>query len=176
MDYIDYDLIFGISDHAVDAEIHAPDNHVPELAKFTDESTSTPQEIDKNLSEYTKRHMLADLGSGEEEIKKGKKNEAGSSEKPVKETKPKKSPKKKPVIVKEIVQPDVSMAVTEPVNSPTVEETQEKETIPSKIGVFHRFKMESRKSSPQVVRKPQHTHQGVLFREVPSPVSPSSKK
>ncbi|CAH1449115.1 unnamed protein product [Lactuca virosa] len=68
------------------------------------------------------------------------------------------------------------MAVTEPVTSPTVEETQEKEIIPSKTGVFRRFKMRSRKSSPHIVRKPQHTHQGVLFREVPAPVSPSSKK
>ncbi|CAI9271573.1 unnamed protein product [Lactuca saligna] len=105
--------------------------------------------------------------------KRGKKDDDGSFEKTVKETKPKKSPKTKP---KKIVQQDVSIAVTESVHSPTVEETQEKETIPSKTRVFHRFKMKSRKSSPQVVRKPQHTHQGVLFREVPAPVFPSSKK
>ncbi|XP_052622678.1 uncharacterized protein LOC128127967 [Lactuca sativa] len=31
-------------DHAVDAEVHAPDNHIPEFAKLTDESTSTSQQ------------------------------------------------------------------------------------------------------------------------------------
>ncbi|CAI9294570.1 unnamed protein product [Lactuca saligna] len=48
MDYTDYDLIFGISDHAVDVEVHAPDKHIPEFAKLTDESTSTSQQS-KNM-------------------------------------------------------------------------------------------------------------------------------
>lgn len=56
----------------------------------------------------------------------------------------------------------------------------EKDVIPSKTGVFRRIKMKSksrRKSSnTNVVRKPQVSHQGVIFREVPTPVSPSTKK
>ena len=43
IDDTDYDLIFGISDHAVDAEVHAPDNNIPEISKLTDDSPSTPQ-------------------------------------------------------------------------------------------------------------------------------------
>ena len=58
--------------------------------------------------------------------------------------------------------------------------------IPSKSCVFRRLKMRSSgsqksfdglsKSSPLNVRKPQLSHQGVIFREVPAPVSPFSKK
>ncbi|CAI9284592.1 unnamed protein product [Lactuca saligna] len=191
---IDYDLIFGISDHAVDAELNAPDNHIPELTKLTDDSTSTPQEIDESMQndpvegehldsstlfegEHSfegENERIDDVVEGEhdqndenfqdrndnqesmitvrfflsmeawesrfarvevEEKKKpkrGKKNESGSSEKPVKETKPKKSPKKKPVTVDDPILPEVSGVVSTPIESTTVEETQEKEIIPLK--------------------------------------------
>ncbi|CAI9277424.1 unnamed protein product [Lactuca saligna] len=106
-------------------------------------------------------------------------SDASSSKKPIKESKPKKSPKKKPVIVEVSVLPEVSTAETKKVD-PVVEEKEEEEIIPSKTGVLHRIKMKSKhlqkSSSPHVVRKQQVTHQGVLIREVPAPVSPLSKK
>ncbi|CAI9286980.1 unnamed protein product [Lactuca saligna] len=61
-------------------------------------------------------------------------------------------------------------------------ELTEKEVIPSKTGVFRRIKMKSkskhkgRSSLTNIVRKPQVSHQGVIFREVPAPASPSLKK
>ncbi|CAI9282874.1 unnamed protein product [Lactuca saligna] len=111
--------------------------------------------------------------------KRGKKNESGSSEKSVKETKPKKSPKKKSAIVEDPIIQEVSIAEVTPVEPTIVEETQKEEIIPLKTGVFRRLKMKSHylcKSSPNVVCKPQVTHQGVLIREVPTPVSLSLKK
>ncbi|CAI9293890.1 unnamed protein product [Lactuca saligna] len=56
----------------------------------------------------------------------------------------------------------------------------EKEVIPSKTGVFRRIKLKlkskRRSSRTNVVRKPQVSHQKVIFREIPAPASPSSKK
>ncbi|CAI9294346.1 unnamed protein product [Lactuca saligna] len=46
---IDYDLIFGISDHAGNAEENSPNNHILELSKLTDDSTSSPQEIGERM-------------------------------------------------------------------------------------------------------------------------------
>ena len=61
-----------------------------------------------------------------------------------------------------------------------VQETQEQEIIPSKTGVFRRIKMKlqhkSRSPITNVVRKAHVTHQGVLIRGLPVPISPSSKK
>ncbi|CAH1413125.1 unnamed protein product [Lactuca virosa] len=67
-----------------------------------------------------------------------------------------------------------------------VDDTVVAEKLPSKSGVFLRLKKRSRgsrkssdvgsKFSPSNVRKPQLSHQGVIFREVPVPVSPLSKK
>lgn len=58
--------------------------------------------------------------------------------------------------------------------------SQEKVVIPSKTGVFRHIKVKSKHSrrspTPNVVRKQHVTHQGVLIREIPAPVSPSSKK
>ncbi|CAI9303286.1 unnamed protein product [Lactuca saligna] len=86
---------------------------------------------------------------------------------------PSKSPKKKPENVA------VTVEATQ-VIKPIVEESQENVVIPSKTGMFRRIKMKSkhkRKSSSQkLLRKPQLSHQGVLFCEVPVPVSPASKK
>ncbi|CAI9297421.1 unnamed protein product [Lactuca saligna] len=62
---------------------------------------------------------------------------------------------------------------------PFVEETQENVIIPSKTGMFRRIKMKSthkRNSLLQkLVCKPQITHQGVLIRDVPVPVSPGPR-
>ena len=66
-------------------------------------------------------------------------NEYGSFEKPVNETKPKKSPKKKSVTVEEPIIHEVSIVEVTPVEPIIVEETQEKEIIPSKTGVFPRL-------------------------------------
>ncbi|CAI9269868.1 unnamed protein product [Lactuca saligna] len=102
-----------------------------------------------------------------------KKTETGSSDKPVKESKSTKIPKKQPIVDREPVTHEVLVADT-PLTS------QEKEIIPSKTSVFRRIKMKSKhKSIPSltnIVRNPHVTHQGVLFREIPVPVSPSSKK
>ncbi|CAH1454507.1 unnamed protein product [Lactuca virosa] len=90
-----------------------------------------------------------------------------------------KSPKKP-----ETAEVNVSTVVIKPVEP--VDDTVVAEKIPSKSGVFRRLKKRTRvhtkssdgvlKSSPSNVRKPQLSHQGVIFREVPAPVSPLSKK
>ncbi|CAH1421575.1 unnamed protein product [Lactuca virosa] len=90
-----------------------------------------------------------------------------------------KSPKKP-----ETVEVNVSTVVIKPVEP--VDDTVVAENIPSKSGDFRRLKKRTRgsrkssdgvlKSSPSNVRKPQLSHQGVIFREVPVPVSPLSKK
>ncbi|CAI9271247.1 unnamed protein product [Lactuca saligna] len=75
------------------------------------------------------------------------------------------------------------MIEPEPIQpEPIIRDTQvtEKEVVPSKTGVLRRIKMKSknkrRSSSTKVVRKPQVSHQGVIFREILAPASPSSKK
>ncbi|CAI9302036.1 unnamed protein product [Lactuca saligna] len=74
------------------------------------------------------------------------------------------------------------MIEPEPIQpDPIIPDTQvtEKEVIPSKTGVFTRIKMKSkgkRRSLATTVRKTQVSHQGVIFREIPALVSPSSKK
>ncbi|CAI9302475.1 unnamed protein product [Lactuca saligna] len=130
--------------------------------------------------------MLADLGSdssvetsvllpetNEKKSKKSKKTDAGSLGTKVKPTSSSKSPKKVPVIEVEPIQPE-----------PIITDTQltKKEVIPSKTGVFRRIKMKSkskrkgRSSITNIVCKPQVSHQGVIFREVPAPASLTSKK
>ncbi|CAI9289389.1 unnamed protein product [Lactuca saligna] len=105
--------------------------------------------------------------------KKSKKDEPTSPEKKAKGSTSSKSTKQKPLNVVVIVQ--ATKVITT-----VVEESQENVVIPSKTGMFQRIKMKSkhkRKSSSQkLLRKPQLSHQGVMFREVPVPVSPASKK
>ncbi|CAI9297423.1 unnamed protein product [Lactuca saligna] len=107
----------------------------------------------------------------ETKFKCTKKTDAGSSEKQIKESKSTKVTKKLPVTEAEPIIPEVSI-----VDTPLTQ----KEIIPSKTGVFQRIKMKSKHKSrsplTNVVRKPHVNHQGVLIREIPAPVSPSSKK
>ncbi|CAI9264932.1 unnamed protein product [Lactuca saligna] len=77
----------------------------------------------------------------EKKSRLSKKNEASTSEKPVTETKSKKSTKKYPSEVQVLVS-----------------------------------KHKGKSQTPNVVRKPHVTHQGVIIREIPAPISPSSKK
>ncbi|CAH1412124.1 unnamed protein product [Lactuca virosa] len=84
----------------------------------------------------------------------------------------------------ETAEVNVSTVVIKPVEP--VDDTVVAEKIPSKSGVFRRLKNRTRgsrkssdgvlKSSPSNVRKPQLSHQWVIFLEVPAPVSPLSKK
>ncbi|CAI9292742.1 unnamed protein product [Lactuca saligna] len=109
-----------------------------------------------------------------EEDKKSKclkKVVAESSTKFVKESTSAKCPKKVPISELEPIQPNVVIADTP---------STQKGIIPSKTGVFRRIKMKSKHNSrshlTNVVRKPHVSHQGVIFREIPAPASPSSKK
>ncbi|CAH1436121.1 unnamed protein product [Lactuca virosa] len=117
--------------------------------------------------------------------KRSKKDAKATPEKPVHETK--KSPEKhvhESKLSPKKPEVNVSTVVIKPVEP--VDDTLVKEKIPSKSGVFRRLKKRTRgsrkssdglfKSSPSNVRKPQLSHQGVIFREVPAPVSPLSKK
>ncbi|CAH1433782.1 unnamed protein product [Lactuca virosa] len=84
----------------------------------------------------------------------------------------------------ETAEVNVSTVAIKPVEP--VDDTIVIEKTPSKSGVFRRLKKSASgsrkssdgllKSSPSNVRKPQLSHQGVIFREVPAPVSPLSKK
>ncbi|CAI9281897.1 unnamed protein product [Lactuca saligna] len=86
----------------------------------------------------------------------------------VKETKTSKSPKTKTDEV-------VSKAVIKPIELVVIEPTSV--TIPSKTGVFRKLKLKYGGSpTSNVVHKPHLTHQGALMRQVPTPVSPHSKK
>ncbi|CAI9277334.1 unnamed protein product [Lactuca saligna] len=107
--------------------------------------------------------------------KKSKKTDVGSSKKKVKVEKQKKSPTVKPASVEESAQQIIFPNSTTVAATPTIEASQEKDIIPSKTGVFRQIKFK-RKSSSQIVQKTQITHQGVMVREIPAPVSPSSKK
>ncbi|CAI9261626.1 unnamed protein product [Lactuca saligna] len=100
--------------------------------------------------------------------KKSKKIDGGSSEKVVKAEKKKKNP----VVTADTVE-EVSSILTSVVDTPIIEASPSTETIPSKTGVFRHIKI---KRKSQLVKKTQVTHQGVTFREIPAPVSPSSKK
>ena len=68
---------------------------------------------------------------------------------------------------------EVSPVLTSVADTPVIEASPSKEMIPSKTGVFRRIKI---KRKSQLVKKTQVTHQGVTVREIPAPVSPSSKK
>ncbi|CAI9284407.1 unnamed protein product [Lactuca saligna] len=131
----------------------------------------------KNIDPNVQTGIL--LPREEKKSCRSKKNEPGSFENLVTETKSKKSPKKKPSEVKEPVVNEVSVDVTIPIE-PAVEDTQEKVVIPSKTGVFRRIKKKSKhtRQSPtlNVVRKPHVTHQGLIILEIPTPVSLFSKK
>ncbi|CAI9279283.1 unnamed protein product [Lactuca saligna] len=109
----------------------------------------------------------------EKKLKKSKKVVPTSPEPKKKGSKTSKSSKKQTENV------EVTIDETNVVE-PMVDETQENVIIPSKTGMFRRIKMKSthkRKSSSQkLVRKPQITHQGILIRGVPAPVSLGSKK
>ncbi|CAI9295474.1 unnamed protein product [Lactuca saligna] len=225
---IDYDLIFGLSDHAGNAEEKAPDNHISELSKLTDGSTSPPQEIGESMQndlmegehldsntltegehsfEGENERQNADVegerlnandeeellqnnenyhdvndvcsiaGSDNDELEKEKKTKRSkkvvveSSKKCVKESTSTKSLKKVPISEAEPIQPEVVVADTP---------STQKEIIPSKTSVFRKIKMKSKHKSrsplTNVVRKPQVSHQGVIFHEIPAPASPSSKK
>ncbi|CAI9271056.1 unnamed protein product [Lactuca saligna] len=115
--------------------------------------------------------VLAVLGSEETKSKHLKNTAAESSEKSVKESKSTKSPKKLPITKSDPIKTDVFVADTP---------STQKEIIPLKTGVFCKIKMKSihKSRSPltNVVQKPQVSHQGLLFREIPAPASPSSKK
>ncbi|CAI9261665.1 unnamed protein product [Lactuca saligna] len=100
--------------------------------------------------------------------KKSKKTDGGSSKKVVKAEKKKKSP----VITADTVE-EVYPILTAVVDTPIIEASPSTETIPSKTGVFRRIKI---KRKSQLMKKTQVTHQGVTVREIPAPVSPSSKK
>ncbi|CAH1422514.1 unnamed protein product [Lactuca virosa] len=120
--------------------------------------------------------------------KRSKKDAKATPEKPVHETK--KSPEKhvheSKLSPKKPEKPEVNVStvVIKPVEP--VDDTLVKEKIPSKSGVFRRLQKRTRgsikssyalfKSSPSNVHKPQLSHQGVIFREVPAPVLPLSKK
>ncbi|CAI9267233.1 unnamed protein product [Lactuca saligna] len=130
----------------------------------------------KNIDHTVQTGIL--LPREEKKFKCSKKNEPVSSKKLVTNTNSK-SPKKKPSKVKKPVVTEVSVDVTILIE-PVVEDTQDKVVIPSKNGVFRRIKMKSKhtRKSPtlNVVRKPHVTHQGLIIREIPTLVSPSSKK
>ncbi|CAH1412970.1 unnamed protein product [Lactuca virosa] len=97
--------------------------------------------------------------------RKSKKDVIITPEKPVQEPKKTKSPKQtKP-------NAQVSTVVVEPVEP--VVDTQEKETLPSKLDIFRRVKKKSRRSrklsdgsfkSSSMVCKPYLNHQGILIR------------
>ena len=111
-------------------------------------------------------------------LHKSKKDATITPEKPVQEPKKKKSPPKQTKLDTQVL-----IVVVEPVEHVTDEQAKEK--IPSKSGIFRRIKKKYRRSlklsdgsfkSSSMVRKPYLNHQGILIREVPAPISPSSKK
>ncbi|CAH1412346.1 unnamed protein product [Lactuca virosa] len=132
-----------------------------------------------NLDDETGRLLSKEDAGPSKKPKRSKNDAKATPEKRVHESKQKKSPQKqtKP-------EEQVSTVVIEPVEPLTDDHV--KETIPSNSGVFQRLKHIARgprkskdgssRFSPSNVHKPQITHQGVLIREVPIPVSPSSKK
>ena len=64
----DYDLIFGTPDMAVDAEVKANDNCIPEVSKHSDDSTFTKDISDLNSTLNSPRlgeSMLNDQVEGE---------------------------------------------------------------------------------------------------------------
>ncbi|CAI9300237.1 unnamed protein product [Lactuca saligna] len=107
----------------------------------------------------------------EKKLKPSKKVVAESSKKSIKESTSTKSPKKVSISEAEPIQLEIVV-----VDTPSTQ----KEIIPSKTGGFRRIKMKSKHKSrsplTNVVRKPQVSLHGVIFREIPAPASPSSKK
>ncbi|CAI9302734.1 unnamed protein product [Lactuca saligna] len=105
--------------------------------------------------------------------KKSNKDEPTSPTKKAKSSTSSKSTMQKPEIVAMTIEATTMI-------TPVVEESQENVVIPSKTGMFRRIKMKSKhkckSSSKKLFRKRQISHQGVMFREVPLPVSPASKK
>ncbi|CAI9281790.1 unnamed protein product [Lactuca saligna] len=107
---------------------------------------SIPCEKDKHLLEERDKAKSFIIQSEEETKTKRSKNVAAkSSEKFVKESKSKKSPKNLPITEAEPIKPEVVVADTP---------STQKEIIHSNTGV---------------------SHQGVIFLEIPAPASPSSK-
>ncbi|CAI9286329.1 unnamed protein product [Lactuca saligna] len=114
----------------------------------------------------------ADVGPSKNS-RRSKKDSHATPEKLVQESKPTKSSKKQ-------TKPEEHVSTVLIESAEPVIDEPAKVTIPSKFGGFQRLKKQSSSSrkSPTsyVVRKHHITHQGVLVREVPVPVSPSSKK
>ncbi|CAI9277340.1 unnamed protein product [Lactuca saligna] len=104
----------------------------------------------------------------EKKSKKTKKPVVGSSDTKAKSSKKTKSV---PVIEPELDQPKFVVSDTQVI---------ENEIMPSKTGVFKctkmKLKIKRRSLGTKMVLKTQVSHQGVIFREVPAPVSPSTKK
>lgn len=113
----------------------------------------------------------------ETKSKQSKKSKKANPTSPAKKSKGSTSSKSPQKVVEENV-----VVTVEPtyVSEPIVEETQEKGVIPSKTGMFRRIKIKSthKRMSPaqKLIQKHQVSHQGVLIRDIPVPVSPSSKK
>ncbi|XP_052621036.1 uncharacterized protein LOC111901200 [Lactuca sativa] len=53
----DYDLIFGVPDRVIDAEIHAEDNRIPKASKHSDDSTLTHENDDSYSTSNTQCHV-----------------------------------------------------------------------------------------------------------------------
>ncbi|CAI9271738.1 unnamed protein product [Lactuca saligna] len=121
------------------------------MLKKVDPTNSVFLAYKKTIDTIVSSYIL--LEKEKKKTRRGKKDESGSSKEPVKKTKRQKSPKKKSADVDDSIPQDVSVADNTMVKSKN-----------------------SRKVSPHVVRKSHVTHQGVIIREVPVPVSPSSKK
>lgn len=126
----------------------------------------------KNVNPSVQTGVLLQSDAGpSKKSRRSKKDTKATPEKAVQETKPKKSPPKQSKIEEQ-----VSKVLTKPVEP--VGDEQDKESIPSKSGVFKRIKKKAHGSrmSPPLVRKQHITRQGVIVREIQAPVSPSSKK
>ncbi|XP_052625604.1 uncharacterized protein LOC128132724 [Lactuca sativa] len=71
MNYLDfdYDLIFGVPDRAIDAEINANDNQIPEASKHSDDSTITEVNVDLHSTTNSLIHVESQItlqGEGSE--------------------------------------------------------------------------------------------------------------
>ncbi|CAH1440504.1 unnamed protein product [Lactuca virosa] len=147
------------------------------MLKKIDPSNSVLVAYLKNVNPSIETGVLLQ-SSNEGSSKKPKKSKKATDEVIVQESLKKvksKSPKK--VIVE---QEKVSKKIKKPKEKVITESL--KELIPSKSGVFKRLRKMSHKSrnssddqSP-TVRKTQINSRGVIVRDIPTPVSPSSKK
>ncbi|CAI9271384.1 unnamed protein product [Lactuca saligna] len=116
--------------------------------------------------------LLPKAGAGSSKKSRNtKKLEVIVLEPTVKDTKTSKSPKTKADEKVSKVESKPVVPVEPVVSSPT------SVTIPLKTGVLRQLRLKYGGSpTSSLVRKPHLTHQGVLIREIPAPVSPHSKK